>query len=83
MPGDGYILELHRIPHSRRVPGRIDRVRKFGNKYGKRAPAKPVVFLQHGLLCSSSDWVLNPTDSGLGITYLISLCDDPANCVRL
>lgn len=64
--GDGYILELHRIPYSDRVPGRIDRVRKYGNKYGKKASTKPVVLLQHGLLCSSSDWVLNPTDSGLG-----------------
>ncbi|KAM3966179.1 lipase 1 [Aphomia sociella] len=41
---DGYILEMHRIPHGRdsnNVPGN-----------------KPIVFLMHGLFCSSADWVL-------------------------
>ncbi|CAD6192438.1 unnamed protein product [Caenorhabditis auriculariae] len=46
---DGYILELHRIP--------------FGKTNvtwpnGKR----PVIFMQHGLLCASSDWVVNLPD---------------------
>lgn len=62
---DGYILELHRIPYSRRVPSRFQRSKQFGNKYANRMSTRPVVFLQHGLLCSSSDWVLNPTDRGL------------------
>ena len=62
---DGYILEMHRIPFSKRVKGRFQRSRQFGNKYAKRMSSRPVVFLQHGLLCSSSDWVLNPTDRGL------------------
>ncbi|KAF2891970.1 hypothetical protein ILUMI_14203, partial [Ignelater luminosus] len=39
---DGYLLEIHRIP------------------YGKAGPSenRPAVYLQHGLLCSSADWVI-------------------------
>uniref|UniRef100_F1KWB2 Lipase n=1 Tax=Ascaris suum TaxID=6253 RepID=F1KWB2_ASCSU len=43
---DGYILLMHRIPHGKCDPA-------SSNK------PKPVVFLQHGLLCSSSVWVMN------------------------
>ncbi|XP_055716022.1 lipase 3-like [Phlebotomus papatasi] len=39
---DGYRLTMHRIPHGK-VPDDTKR---------------PVVFLQHGLLCSSADWVV-------------------------
>ena len=48
---DGYILEAQRIPYGiNSAP----------------APNKPVVFLQHGLLSSSADWVIGHTESALG-----------------
>ncbi|KAL5275521.1 LIPA family protein [Megaselia abdita] len=42
---DGYILGLHRIPYSKKLKNKRSR--------------KPVVFLMHGLLCSSSVYVIN------------------------
>lgn len=41
---DGYVLELHRIPHGINNAGETN---------------KPAVLLQHGLLSSSADWVNN------------------------
>ena len=65
---DGYILTIHRIPHG---------------KDGPTGP-RPVVFVQHGLLCSSADWVLSYPTKALGIfegyhcnkfdTYYDSMC---------
>jgi len=48
---DGYILALHRIPHG-----------KGADPAGQR----PVIFVQHGLLCSSADWVVASPAKGLG-----------------
>ena len=50
---DGYILTLFRIPHGKSATTL---------PYAK----KPVAFLQHGLLCSSSDWLMNDEDKSLG-----------------
>ncbi|RMZ96707.1 lysosomal acid lipase cholesteryl ester hydrolase-like [Brachionus plicatilis] len=49
---DGYILTIHRIPHSRHEK--------------KYSVGKPVVFLQHGLLDASSTWVVNFPEQSLG-----------------
>jgi len=50
---DGYILNMHRIP------------------FGKKSPLeegvkKPAIYLQHGLLCSSADWVMWTEEKSLG-----------------
>jgi len=51
---DGYILQMHRIPH-----GKNEVETSNGTE-------KPVLFLQHGLLSSSSDWVLAGPNRSLG-----------------
>uniref|UniRef100_A0A1L8DPY1 Lipase n=2 Tax=Nyssomyia neivai TaxID=330878 RepID=A0A1L8DPY1_9DIPT len=51
---DGYLLTLHRIPHGR-------------NLEEKSSSKKPVVFLQHGLLTSSAEWVVTGPEKALGL----------------
>ena len=47
---DGYLLSVHRIRHAKNDPDPM--------------LTRPVFFLQHGLLCSSSNWVTNlPSES--------------------
>ncbi len=55
---DGYILEVHRIP--------------YGKKSGP-AENKPVIWLQHGLLGDSSNWIMNNEDKALGTELTILL----------
>lgn len=47
---DNYILTIHRIPHG---------------KNNAEETNKPVVYLMHGMLCSSADWVLMGPEKGL------------------
>uniref|UniRef100_A0A1B0CSN9 Putative triglyceride lipase-cholesterol esterase n=1 Tax=Lutzomyia longipalpis TaxID=7200 RepID=A0A1B0CSN9_LUTLO len=55
---DGYLLTMHRIPYG------------VANGSGP-APNKSVVFLQHGFLSSSADWVvIGPDNNALG--YLLA-----------
>lgn len=49
---DGYILEMHRIPYGKHSPP---------------SPNKSVVFMLHGLLASSHDWILTPIGLGRNI----------------
>jgi lysosomal acid lipase/cholesteryl ester hydrolase len=48
---DGYILQAHRIPYGK----------SCGPAEGKR-----VIWLQHGLLGDSSNWIINGVGKGLG-----------------
>merc|ERR1739838_1008706 len=54
---DGYILRLHRIPHT-------------ADSRRTQTTYRPAVFLQHGLLSSSADWVV--TGPGNGLAFLLS-----------
>ncbi|XP_046378387.2 lysosomal acid lipase/cholesteryl ester hydrolase-like [Haliotis rufescens] len=50
---DGFILNMQRIPHGR------------GENHTGAVSAKPTVLLQHGLLGSSNNFVLNPANESL------------------
>ncbi|KOB52045.1 Lipase, partial [Operophtera brumata] len=51
---DRYILEMHRVPHGK----------------NQTPGPRPVVFLQHGLLSSSAEWVL--MTPGKGLAYILA-----------
>ncbi|CAO4377335.1 unnamed protein product [Caenorhabditis nigoni] len=53
---DGYILELHRIPHGK-------------NNVSWPNGKQPVVFMQHGLLCASTDWTMNLPDQSAAFIF--------------
>lgn len=52
LTSDGYILTVHRIP--------------YGRNSNENQGYRPAVFLQHGLLESSSTWVINFPNQSLG-----------------
>uniref|UniRef100_A0A9L0IQW1 Partial AB-hydrolase lipase domain-containing protein n=1 Tax=Equus asinus TaxID=9793 RepID=A0A9L0IQW1_EQUAS len=52
LTADGYILLLYRIPH--------------GKNDSNHSVQKPVVYLQHGVLLTSSIWISNPPNNSLG-----------------
>ena len=52
---DGYILEIHRIPHG------------SSNVKLDRDEVRPVVLVQHCILCSSADFVIPYPSKALGI----------------
>jgi lysosomal acid lipase/cholesteryl ester hydrolase len=53
---DGYILTMHRIPWGR-------------NQSRPTAGPRPVMFMQHGLECSSSNWVTNLPEQSAGFVF--------------
>ncbi|NXU59449.1 LIPM Lipase, partial [Turnix velox] len=52
MTEDGYTITINRIPH--------------GKQNQRNSAAKPVVFLQHGLLGDASNWISNMPNNSLG-----------------
>ena len=63
---DGYILQMHRIP------------------FGKKSPPadgveRPAVYLQHGLLCSSADYVMGIPEKSLGSRLRLGAGSIPKN----
>ncbi|PIC27693.1 hypothetical protein B9Z55_019868 [Caenorhabditis nigoni] len=55
---DGFILQLHRIPYGRDSP-----ISSLDDR------PRPVIFLQHGFLCSSFDWVANLPHQSAGFVF--------------
>jgi hypothetical protein len=55
---EGYILELHRIPH-----GRLEAT----------VTPRPAVLIHHAFLCSSFDWVVLGPDKSLGTSFISPL----------
>uniref|UniRef100_A0A8D0P1S1 Lipase n=1 Tax=Sus scrofa TaxID=9823 RepID=A0A8D0P1S1_PIG len=57
---DGYVLGIYRIPYGRECP---------------RTAPKPVVYLQHGLVASASNWICNLPNNSLAF-LLADFCYD-------
>lgn len=63
---DGYILEIHRIPHGRNGGSRNqNRILPSARNGNGRRENRRVAFIQHCVLCSSADFVMNDPDQAL------------------
>lgn len=60
---EGYPVEVHEVETD---DGYILELHRIPLKESK----KPPVFLQHGILCSSSDWVIAGPEKGLGECHI-------------
>ncbi|XP_023163817.1 lipase 3 [Drosophila hydei] len=56
---DDYILTIYRIPTSPKLQAMNQTQEK----------KKPVVFLQHGILCASDDWIINGPETSLAYMF--------------
>ena len=66
---DCYILEMHRIPYGK------------NSRHVQGEKPRPAVYLQHGLLCSSADWVMGAPDKSLGKNlHKMTNTDFSSNC---
>jgi lysosomal acid lipase/cholesteryl ester hydrolase len=66
---DCYILQMHRIPFGKKSP-----------KVKGEEP-RPAVYLQHGLLSSSTDWVMGAPEKYLGkVSWVHRLICSVKNC---
>ncbi|CAH1800123.1 unnamed protein product [Owenia fusiformis] len=59
---DGFLLGVQRIPHGRKTRDQYSRSEEEMSQHHSR----PVVLLQHGLLCSSTNWIANLANESLG-----------------
>ena len=69
---DGFLLGVQRIPYGR-LP------HQTYSTTGQKAPHKPVVFLQHGLLAASSNWVTNLANESLGNLFYLLFIESNKN----
>ncbi|GMT15702.1 hypothetical protein PFISCL1PPCAC_7000, partial [Pristionchus fissidentatus] len=53
---DGYVLTMHRIPYGRSGPG-------------EEGACKPVIFMQHGLECDSTNWIANLPENSAAFMF--------------
>ncbi|CAJ0595530.1 unnamed protein product [Cylicocyclus nassatus] len=72
---DGYIVTMHRIPYGRSTYQNYCGI-SLKDKQCQPFPGtgclegrRPVIFLQHGLLCSSAHWVLNFPHQSAGFFF--------------
>ena len=68
---DGFLLGLQRIPHGRHGRG--------SSGGGSSGQPRPVIFLQHGLLCASTNFLTNLANESFGNVFICRVCFLPSN----